>query len=305
MIETNSAQDLKNTDASSYNPLANHFEHYSQIVTKPVVPELLNLVNLKNNTFLLDIGTGTGIVAHSAAKIIGRENCVWGIDYSEGMLETARSQNSGKFNPNFLQMDAEGLTFDDSTFDVITSLYVLRHLPNPEDAIAEMYRVLKPNGQIVIGIGSGVPRNSIKLIKAIAREIWVKYESLRGRYAHACNLIDDCVREVINTNENLAQNHHSTEHTFSNQALIDWFKKAGFRNIQSSWIGNQFQFDSIEDFWLLQSTFSSFARKILLDASPEKYEQVKRKFFENCEEVLKNKGRLEYQTGTYFINASK
>jgi len=68
-------------------------------------------------------------------------------------------------------MDAESLNFDDEKFDVVVSLFALLHFPNPLAALEEIYRVLRPGGRMVLGVGSGIPIFSlsgwIHLVKKI------------------------------------------------------------------------------------------------------------------------------------------
>ena len=85
-----------------------------------------------------------------------------GLDFSEKMLEVAqtRLQNS-KLNPQslkFIQGDAQQLSFPDNSFDAVTVGYGLRNLSSWEAGLAEMARVAKPGGRIII-LEFGKPQN--------------------------------------------------------------------------------------------------------------------------------------------------
>lgn len=95
---------------------------------------------------VLEIGCGEG---GSAAYLHDCQEFV-GTDLSEAAIERARSSYAAKSNFRFLQMDAMNLKFDDGCFDVVIAKEVIEHLPEPERAIREAYRVLKPNGRLVV-----------------------------------------------------------------------------------------------------------------------------------------------------------
>jgi len=99
----------------------------------------------------LDIGTGTGQFAFYLA---GSGFDVTGIDISEQMIFHARQYAyAHSLNIDFKTGDAEHLEFEDNTFDVIVSRNLLWTLPNPDNAIAEWRRVMKPGARLVVSDG--------------------------------------------------------------------------------------------------------------------------------------------------------
>jgi len=94
---------------------------------------------------ILDVGTGNGSLALVLAEL-GHD--VIGIDISEGMLSIAKEKAKERgVNPDLRIGDAESLEFEDGCFDAVVSRIVLWTLPNPERAINEWRRVLKPHGR--------------------------------------------------------------------------------------------------------------------------------------------------------------
>lgn len=93
---------------------------------------------------ILDIACGTGT---STAEYEGFGARVVGIDFSSGMLEKAR-----KTYPHitFQQADTTALPFDDESFDTVTCSYGLRNVEEPQKALNEMRRVLRPGGRVVV-----------------------------------------------------------------------------------------------------------------------------------------------------------
>ncbi|WP_083527996.1 demethylmenaquinone methyltransferase [Curtobacterium ammoniigenes] len=93
---------------------------------------------------VLDIAAGTGT---SSAAIAKRGATVTALDLSEGMLEVGRSRHP---EIEFVHGDAESLPFPDDTFDAVTISFGLRNVNDPIQALAEMVRVLKPGGRLVV-----------------------------------------------------------------------------------------------------------------------------------------------------------
>jgi ubiquinone/menaquinone biosynthesis C-methylase UbiE len=96
---------------------------------------------------VLDVGTGPGIVAFQLAEL-GHD--VTGVDLSDGMLSEAKKNAKGYgLDVTFKKGDAQDLPFPDAAFDAVVSRWVLWTLPDPERALKEWQRVVKPGGKIV------------------------------------------------------------------------------------------------------------------------------------------------------------
>ena len=100
-----------------------------------------------------DIGTGTGEIAFMAAEKVGPTGEVIGVDLTPGMLRMAERKMESLDLPkkvDFRQGDALDMQFDDNTFDLVTSGYMLRNVTNIQKAVDEMYRVLKPGAMVIV-----------------------------------------------------------------------------------------------------------------------------------------------------------
>ena len=93
---------------------------------------------------ILDVACGTGT---SSASIARTGATVVGLDFSAGMLVQARKKHNGV---EFVLGDAEKLPFVSDEFDAVTVSFGLRNVNDPKVALAEMFRVLKPGGRLVI-----------------------------------------------------------------------------------------------------------------------------------------------------------
>ena len=98
---------------------------------------------------VLDVGTGTGTFAIDLAK---KGLSVTGFDRSAAMLAVATTKHSGV---EWQQGQAEALPYPDGSFDLVVSITALEFVQDPELALAEMYRVVKPGGRLLVGVLNG------------------------------------------------------------------------------------------------------------------------------------------------------
>ncbi len=112
-----------------------------------VAARLVDLATPANGEHVLDIGTGTGLVAHLVAPRVNPGSVI-GIDLSDHMLALARSKQSK--NVQFLGMAAEHLVFRPETFDLVTMGESLAYLADPASGLAEANRVLRPGGRLAV-----------------------------------------------------------------------------------------------------------------------------------------------------------
>ena len=124
---------------------------------------------------VIDVATGTGLVAEQAVAITGRRRDVIGIDLSEAMLAIA----SRKLGIPATQAIAEQLPIADASADFVTMGYALRHVSDLVVAFREFHRVLRPNGTVVL-LEIGRPGN--KLSRMIAETYFGRIVPLLSRW---------------------------------------------------------------------------------------------------------------------------
>jgi ubiquinone/menaquinone biosynthesis C-methylase UbiE len=152
-----------------------------------IASRLVELVNPKKRQHALDVGTGTGLVAHLVAARVSPGSVI-GIDLSDRMLSIARSKPSK--NTQFLGMAAERLVFRPETFDLVTMGDTLAYLSDPGDGLSEAHRVLKPRGRLAVScqrrsLSTRAQDLFFQGLAPLARRHYLslpRYSSERGRF---------------------------------------------------------------------------------------------------------------------------
>ena len=109
------------------------------------------VANIREGDQVLDIAGGTGDLALAFSKKVGNNGCVVHTDINEAMLRTGRDRllDAGVALPT-LVCDAEKLPFPANYFDLVSVAFGLRNMTHKEQALAEMNRVLKPGGKLLV-----------------------------------------------------------------------------------------------------------------------------------------------------------
>jgi demethylmenaquinone methyltransferase/2-methoxy-6-polyprenyl-1,4-benzoquinol methylase len=107
---------------------------------------------LGNGATALDACCGTGDLSLSLARLVGRGGQVTGLDFSGEMLERARkkARQANAAEITWVQGDATRMPFADNSFAAATIGFGLRNLPDPEDGLRELARVVRPGGKVVV-----------------------------------------------------------------------------------------------------------------------------------------------------------
>ena len=108
--------------------------------------EALDRAGLRPGMQVLDVGTGTGLLAREIAHLLGSSGRVVGLDPSLKMMAAGRREA----NLRFVQGLGERLPFPDTHFDFVTMGYALRHVRDLEQTFEGYRRVLKPGGRLLL-----------------------------------------------------------------------------------------------------------------------------------------------------------
>ncbi|WP_319779614.1 class I SAM-dependent methyltransferase [Maridesulfovibrio sp.] len=193
------------------------------------------------NQDALDIGTGPGQLAFYLA---GAGFNVTGVDISSQMIASAQKKaEEMQLGIDFRTGDAEKLDFEDNSFDVIVSRNLIWTLPNPDLALKEWYRVLKPGGRIIVSDGFWsnqtwrrfyeIPINMIKSVFQMKSRISLRF------FLHYASMMKHLpLYEGVNKNE-----------------VQNLLQHAGFNEVLSWDIGQYFRTNPYEFDMSIRPTF--------------------------------------------------
>lgn len=206
------------------------FEESFQVLSD----RMIDLAGIRSGDSVLDVGTGTGEPALSAARRVGPQGRVVATDISPAMLAVARKKSADfglMDNLEFQVMDAQQLDFPVNTFDAVLCRLVLMFLPDANLALTNMRKLLRPDGAlaaVVLGPAQQIPAITTWQ-GALAREREVSGAALHSARPVATDAIDPF--------------------RFSDpRELASALSKAGFQDVVTEFITTMHCFDSCEEF---------------------------------------------------------
>ena len=298
-----SAHAYKTADAGSYDLVADQFEHYTERFSVPMATALIDWAGIRDGLRVLDVGCGSGILTRLSARRFSTSGEVVGIDLSDGMLATAarliEADGLGA-RATLKKGDAEKLPFGDGEFDAVVSLYALRHFPDPAASLREMFRVTRRGGPVAVGIGGGAPVPSWAFVGNAWREVKERVSALWSPGAlHANTFLEEL---VVKHGGEMAARHGTADAVGD---LAQALRQAGFRGVTLKWVGQTGLIETAEDFWNLQYTLSTRARKAIPEMGPERAAALRREFDERCRAHLARGGTLVYRTGALMARGTR
>jgi demethylmenaquinone methyltransferase/2-methoxy-6-polyprenyl-1,4-benzoquinol methylase len=172
--------------------------------------QVIQLAGSTNNTYLLDIGTGTGDLAREAITQFPQSRVI-AADFTLQMMRVGQKRGVLAFS----SADALHLPFDDSSFDAVVSGFLMRNVIDLSRALQEQYRVLKKGGRIVI-LDTTRPRKNV-----LSPVIWL----------HMHLVIPALGKLLMGAGEAYRYLPETTEGFLTAEELAAQMASAGFRNI--------------------------------------------------------------------------
>ena len=162
---------------------------------------------------VLDLAAGTGT---SSAAIAKHGAHVVAADFSEGMLAEGRKRHVGNELIEFVFADATALPFEDDSFDAATISYGLRNVHEPRKALAEMLRVVKPGGHVVIAEFSTPPSQLVRVPYGLyGRHVLPRVAGfINGEAAEAYRYLNESIEDWP-----------------TQEKLASWLREAGFERV--------------------------------------------------------------------------
>lgn len=170
---------------------------------------------LKPGMKLLDVASGTGLMAVAAAELLGYDKDITCVEPSDGMIAVAKR----KLDATFVHSGGESMPLPDETYDFLTVGYAMRHFADLEKTFREFHRVLKPGGKVLIlevtrpdsGIGSAFFRLYFGKIYPFFSRLLTRSAKAQEMMVYYWETMDTCVRP---------------------SAIQDAFKAAGFIEVK-------------------------------------------------------------------------
>ncbi|MEW1962229.1 class I SAM-dependent methyltransferase [Microbacterium sp. NPDC077644] len=142
---------------------------------------------------ILDLAAGT---ASSSASLAASGADVVAADFSPGMLAEGKRRHGHLPNLSFVEADAMNLPFGDDEFDAVTMSYGLRNVQEPKKALAELYRVTKPGGRMVINEFSTPPGRTFRgLYRFYNAQVLPRVARLAGTNGDAYDYLNESIAD--------------------------------------------------------------------------------------------------------------
>lgn len=234
---------------------------------------LVKLAQLQKGQHVLDIATGTGIVAIASAQIVGSEGKVIGLDISSGMLAQAQRkiEAANLQNIELIEADADYLNFPDGSFDAILCSSAIVYLTNIPASLRQWYRFLKPGGIVAFSCNAETALTASILFRQKVQEYGIT---------------------IANPNEILG----------TPERCQNLLQEAGFKDIKI--VTEQFGFylNNAQEAW--QPNANSACGFPVFQLAPDKLEQLKAEYITEFEALATEQGFWNDIT-TFFVLAHK
>ncbi len=122
------------------------YEQHFADLTNQSVNEVLNAAAVEGGKQVLDVCCGPGVITAGATA---RGAKTFGIDFSSSAVDIASTNVP---DAEIYEGNAQSLPFSDNTFDAVVCGFGIIHVPDPQKALSEMYRVLKPAGRVAVSV---------------------------------------------------------------------------------------------------------------------------------------------------------
>lgn len=233
--------------ASTYDRVGTRF--FSHFGTR-----LVELIEIPEKVMVLDVATGRGASLFPAAKKVGSEGSVIGIDLAHGMVKETNSDLTriGLSNAQVILMDAENLNFDDNTFNIVLCGFGISYFPHYKAALTEALRVLKPSGKI--GISTFTGEDPFKWFWEVVQRFLPPSKEEKQQ-------------------EKVPENSNSPDF-YTPEGMLKILTTAGFRDVYTVVEGNVFVSRDVEEFW--KEAWSHGWRAALEKIPSENLEKVKK-----------------------------
>jgi len=256
--------------------------HITDTSAQPVSDRMVALAKIKPGDRVLDIATGLGEPALTAARAAGPTGHVLATDLSQDMMDFAakRAADLRLDNVDFRIVDANALDLPEASFDAVLSRWGLMFLTELDTTLAAIHRCLKPGGRLVAvvwGPGDGAPTNS-----------------LADRVLHK--------RLGLPPPTEGALTPFALKDT---DAFMERTRKAGFREVMGEWIEVVVEFKSPDEFAAYRRDRASGIKKHLAKLSPAEQDAAWDAVAKAAERFVEADGRCRMRNRAFCLVATR
>lgn len=221
---------------------------------------------------VLDVGCGTGVLTREAARRAWPGGSVMGLDLNPGMLAVARSKEP---KITWKEGRAEELPFPDETFDAVVSQFSLMFFEHRPQAIEEMWRVLRPRGEVAVAVWDSLDRSP-------------GYHELAG-----------FLEETLG--EEAAEGLRVSFGLGDQETLIDLFIQAGIADADLTTLDGRARFPSLEAFLRAEVKGWTLADEV----SEERYQELLGQAGKRLERFVQDDGTVVFPLPAHVVTATK
>ena len=221
---------------------------------------------------VLDVACGTGILARAAARVVGSDGSVVGVDINEGMLAVARATSS---DIAWQAGAAEALPFVSASFDRVVSQFGLMFFQDPLQALSEMRRVLRPGGKISVAV-------------------WASLEDTPGYAAVA-----DILKELFGAD--VAKSIEAPYSLGDREVLSALFARAGMEEVLIETMAGKARFPSVET-WIYTDIKGWTLADVIDDAG---YERLRQEAPKRLSPFVLPDGSVEFNAPAHIVTVAK
>lgn len=271
MVNQANIDNYKQRVIADFNSRTNYDNELRDRLANPLV----QLAQLQSGQKILDVATGTGIVAIAAAKIVGDQGKVISIDISRGMLNQAQRKIEAAClqNIELIEADADYLNFDDNSFDVIFCSSAIPWFSDIPGVLRSWYRFLKKGRLVAFSCFSETAYTTSVVYRAVAQRNGVPIPN---------------VNKILGTSEKCRQ----------------LLQVAGFGDIEvkQEQFGDYISLSDVKSWWDIN--LNNGLGNTLLQLAPEKVEQCKTEYIAEIGALATEQGIWNDIT-TFFVLARK
>jgi protein-L-isoaspartate(D-aspartate) O-methyltransferase len=248
--------------------------NYDNDLTRDRALRLFKLVQLQPGQHILDVATGTGIIAIAAAEIVGTQGKVIAVDFTPGMLAQARTKiaAAGWENIELIETDVDNLDFPKGSFEVIFCSFAIVLLRDIPGKLKSWYRFLKPGGMLLFTCHS-----ETSYFTPIIRKVCAKY-----------GITLPNLHEPVGTPEK----------------CYNLMEQAGFTEIEitTEQLGKYMSLEEAKNFW--KGTWLHPEGHPLSQLQSEEIEQLQGEYQREIETLVTDKG-VWHDITTFFVRGRK